>query len=286
MAKEQALSEFDIVINTPDGFTKADNFAGFVQPESFATIKTSESIHSIDQTIDSLLKAKSTIISSEKVTISDKKGVLVKSNETINGNDFQLLTLIFGDQISTITITASYPSHLVKGLASIIKTSLMSTRWLRLPQQQLFQGLPFALDQSDNLTIVKRTANSVVLINKVPFDTSETITPLLVASSVASEKEIIDIKAHSKQQLASQRFESEITITNEEETKINGIRAYHIIASATDKKTQLPVTIYQTIAFQQFKYLLIQGIVEQSEYAQYAPQFEQIIASVKFKKLK
>jgi hypothetical protein len=283
LAKDQTLSELDISMVTPEGFSKADNFNGFIQPESFATIKAGESIKPIADMIDSFLQNTPAITSRENVKISNKKGLLVKSNKTLNGNNFELWTLLFGDKISTITITASYPQHLNKGLSPALKTSLLSTRWLRLPSEQMFNGMPFVLDQSKDLQIVKRTANSVVMINKAPFDPQKSVTPLLVVSSVASDKELVDIQNFARQQLANKRFESNIGIEHEEEIKINGIRAYHITAKAIDKQTGLPVTLFQTIAFQPYKYLLIQGMTEQTHFSHFGPQFEQIAASVKFK---
>ncbi len=283
IAKEQTITKLDIVIDTPAGFTKADNFNGFVQAESFATLRMNETNQSFTAATDSFLQNASEIISRDNVTISDRQGLLVKHKKTLNGNAFEQWTLLFGDKISTITINASYPLHLNKGLSPVLKGSLLSTRWLRLPSQQLFQGLPFVLDQSDNLTIVKRTSNSVVLIDKAPYDNSKAVTPLLIASSATSETEIIDIIEFSKRQLASDKFKGEITIDSEKELKINGIRAYHIEASAVEKNTGLPVLIYQTIAFQRYKYLLTIGVVEKHQSAHFKPQFETIVSSLKFK---
>jgi hypothetical protein len=283
IAKEQSIELLDILMDTPPGFTKADNFNGFVQPESFATLRMSEINQSFTATSDSFLQNVSEIISRENVTISDRQGLLVKHKKTVSGNAFEQWTLLFGDNISTITIIASYPLHLNKGLSPVLKNSLLSTRWLRLPSQQLFQGLPFVLDQSDNLTIVKRTFNSVVLIDKAPYDNSKAMTPLFVVSSVTNETEIIDIIEFSKAKLADDRFKGEITIDSEKELKINGIRSYHIEASAIEKNTGLGVMLYQTIAFQPYKYLFTIGVVEKRQAAHFKPQFEAIVSSLKFK---
>lgn len=283
-AKDQTIEALDILIQTPEGFSKADNFSGFVQAESFATIKATENIQGIEQSINVLLQSSTAIATKKTVSISDRKGLLVKHNKTINGNQFELLTLIFGDEISTITLIASYPVHLAKGLSARLEKSLLSTRWLRLASQQIFQGLPFVFDQSKHLQIVKRTANSIVLIDKAPYDNTKAITPTLVVSAATSADIISDLQAFSKQQLSSARFNDEIIIKSEKPMTVNGIKAYHITAHVTDKKTGLPITFYQTIAAQKYRYLLVHGLVEQQQASQYLTQFSAIIDSLKFKK--
>jgi hypothetical protein len=281
-ASEQLLQ--DLVINTPKGFEPSPRFTGFEQVESFATIKLIEDNQAYTQTTTELLKSSKDIVSRENVMISGHHALLLKTNLTIGGSEFQRQTLLFGDQISTISIVASYPKLLSDPLADNIKQSLLSSRWLRSKQQQIFQGLPFIANPSELLQPVKRSSNSIVFIDKTPYDNSKTVTPLLVLSSVTSEQDIRDIDDFPVQQLKQQDAVQALEIVSQTEFKIDGIRAYQIIARAVDKKTTLPIFIYQAIAMQGKRYLLVQGRASQNQQAQFLGVFKQVTNSIKFRK--
>lgn len=150
---------------------------------------------------------------------------------------------------------------------------------------ELFKDLPFKVQQSQHLRFVKRTANSLILKDNGPYDRNKSVVPLMVLSSSESEQEIVDMIEFSKQQLHHSQSLSEVTIEQENTTTVAGIRAYHIIARAIDLKTSTSVMVFQTIAFQPNRYLLIQGLAAQTQAKQFTPQFNQIVDSVSFKKV-
>ncbi|MFT5164560.1 MAG: hypothetical protein ACI9FJ_003163, partial [Alteromonadaceae bacterium] len=135
-----------------------------------------------------------------------------------------------------------------------------------------------------DLHFAKRTLNSLVLKSNGPYDRSKTVIPLSILSSVKNEQGVVDIVAFSNQQLNNNQGVSNINITTAQEIKVAGIRAYQIIADAIDDKSASPIIIYQTIAFQPKRYLLILGISARSQAQQFLPQFKQVTDSVSFHK--
>lgn len=284
-AQEQHLQALDIVIDTPTGFVTSTRFTGFEQVESFATIKFAETGQSLAAVTSQWLNTHPAPLSSEDVTISGRSGLLLNNTKNINGNQFQQWTLLLGDKISSISIVASYPVALAGSMENLLKTALLSTRWLRQASKQIFQGLPFTVNQSKQLHFLKRTANSLILQDKTPYDRSKSIAPVMVISHAKSEQVITDIVAFARQQLNQSDMLEQIKITSEQEFKIAGIRSYRIIARARHKKTGLPVIFYQAIAFQQQRFLLLMGLAGETQQQQFLPQFEQVTASVSFKKV-
>lgn len=282
-ATEQHVKALDIVIDTPGGFTPSKRFNGFEQLESFATIRLSEHPQPLSALISTRLNANKSVLSSEEINISGRNGVLLKNATTLAGNTFEQWILLFGDKISSIEIIAAYPENLSKGMSPLLKKALLSSRWLRQSSEQLFQGLPFAAQQSEQLHFFKRTANSLILKDKAPYDKDKSVTPVMVISSAQSKQGIVDIVEFSKQQLEKNRMLENIRIDSEEEFKVAGIRSYRIIAEAKDRQTGVTVIFYQAIAFQEYRYLLLQGQAAHSQQAQFLPQFRQITDSVSFK---
>ncbi len=172
-----------------------------------------------------------------------------------------------------------------KPLTQLLALTLFSLVSMNIAANEaLFKGLPFNATPSTQLHFAKRTANSVVLIDKAPYDTSLTVTPLLIISSLNNEQTVNDRVAFSKQQLNKAENLQDITIKTEKAMTIAGIRAYQIIADATDKQTSQKVIVYQAIAFQPNRFLLIQGLAGKSQAERFLPQFNQITDSVSFKK--
>ena len=282
--QEHHIKSLDIVINTPDGFINIDSFSGLVQPQTLTTIRYIEKISDFENTKQQYIKTLVNIQEQQPITISDRNGLLIRHETSMNGTPFEVRSLLFGDKISTILLEATYPKNIATTTGATMLESLKSVRWLRMASEQLFKGLPFVADQSEQLQIVKRTDNAVVLIDPTPYDEQKAIVPLLVINSGNSEQPINEIEAFSRQFLKAKRFGEDIEILTQQATKVDNIQAFHIKATCTDKQTGKKAQIYQTVVYQQHRFLLIQGMVDITQAKQFWPQFEQITASVKFKK--
>lgn len=278
------IEALDITVEVPDGFVATANFNGIIHPQTFSTIKYREEILSLKQLSTLYTEQLDKIISQKEVNISGRQGLLIQLETTIHGNAFNQWTLMFGDDISTIILEATTPKMMGDELVGTLKNALLSTRWLRLPKDQQFQGLPFVLDESEQLKIIRRTENSVILADmSQKYDETSEIKPLLVVSTAETAEPINEIEALSNQLLRAKRFDKKIEKLSQQADKVDKIIAFHVHAKTTDKVTSKTVEIYQTVAYQKKKFLLIQGLVEPSQAKQFWPQFEQVTKSIKFK---
>ena len=281
-ATEQEIKDIDVKIDIPAGFTSASNFSGFVQPQTFTTIRYEEKIIPYNQAKQSTLNGLKNIEERQDITISEKPGILVRHHETLDGNDFERWTLVFGDNISSIAITASYPKIMAEKSADRMLAALKTTRWLRLQSEQVFTGLPFVADETEDLKITPRNLNSIVMLDKAMYDSSNVIIPSIVLSVGYSEKPLDEIATFSKQQLKAKRLEN-IEIIKQQGVSISNVQGFEITASAIDIRTNQPAKMIQTIIYMKNRYLLIQGLVSKDNAHKFWPQFQQVINSVKFK---
>lgn len=282
-AKEHNIEEIDITIDIPNGFVSAQNFAGFVHPQTFTTIRYEESLVSFAEAKTSLLQSLPDIEEQQPIEISNRSGILIRHSNVIDDNQFELWTLVFGDRISSIAVSASYPKTMGAKIADKMLAALKSTRWLRLASEQLFTGLPFVADQSKDLVITQRNKNAIVMSNKNPVDPKKSLNPIIALSVGAAEKPLDAIATFSRQLLKMNRIKDDIEVLNQQAVSISGIQGFEIIATATDKITGKPLKIMQTVLYQKHRYLLAQAMVEVIEAERYWPQFKAITNSVKFK---
>ena len=281
-AIEQEIKDIDVKIDIPASFVSASNFAGFIQPQTFTTIRYEEKIIPFNQAKQATLNGLKNIEQQQDITISEKPGILIRHNETIEGNAFERWTLIFGDNISSIAITASYPKIMAEKSGENMLAALKSTRWLRLPSEQIFTGLPFVANETEDLKITQRNLNSIVMLDKAMYDNSDVIIPSIVLSVGYSEKPLDEIATFSKQQLKAKRLEN-IEIIKQQGVSISNVQGFEITASATDNRTNTQAKFIQTIIYKKNRYLLVQGIVSKADAYKFWPQFQEVINSVKFK---
>lgn len=281
-AIEKDIKDIDVKIDIPASFVSANNFAGFVQPQTFTTIRYEEKVISFNQAKQATLNGLKDIQEQQDITISEKPGVLIRHHESIDGNEFERWTLIFGDNISSIAITASYPKIMAKKSSDNMLATLKSTRWLRLPSEQIFTGLPFVANETEDLKITQRNLNSIVMLDKAMYDNSDVIIPSIVLSVGYSEKPLEEIATFSKQQLKAKRLEN-IEIIKQQGVSISNVQGFEITASATDNRTNTQAKLIQTIIYKKNRYLLVQGIVSKADAHKFWAQFQEVINSVKFK---
>lgn len=282
-AKEQNIKEIDLQIDIPTGFAIAQNFSGFINPQTFTTIRYKETVIPFSEAKNTLLQSLENIEEQHPINVSGRPGLLVRYNDTIEDNQFELWTLLFGDKISTIAVTASYPKTTADKIASKMLDTLKTTRWLRLASEQIFTGLPFVVDQSEDLKITQRNINAIIMMDKTPYDPQKAFAPFIVLSVGSTDHALDAIATFSRQLLKAERLEDNIEILKQQAVSISGIQGFEITASATDKITGKPVKMLQTVIYQKHRYLLIQAIVESRQTERFWPQFKAVINSVKFK---
>ena len=278
----------DVTLTPPPGFIEATAFNGYLHPQFHASIE----IRELEAPIMSVLEQFSPELFEERGfevrhiqrSAVDGRTALVYFLIAPEGQpDVDQWQLLMGDEFTSLSIAASFPRIHTDTLSQPLGESLVSVRWARTPQQQLFRGLPFTVSEAEDLRFIKRSSNSIVLA-RIPEDgTAAPPTASVAISHLVSEAEISEARQLSKthlEQLSSLTVEG---IMEESETTIDGIKGYQIIARGQLEGQPSPVRFQQIIAYQPRKYLLVHSVVPESSAERYQPQVEAVIASIRFK---
>ena len=283
------VNGIDVVMDPPAGFRPATAFVGFQHVQSFSTIEVSE----LDAPFATIAAQISPEVFAEQDLVLAKKQAL-----RIDGRDALLLQLlagesavadfnkwmlVIGDSYRSLSITAAYPSASEEKQGGKMRDSLLTTRWLRTPQQQLFYDLPFTVVETTDLKYTRRTANMLVLADTSATGDLSSLSPSIVIGHIDSKAELVDIKEISHQQLEAMQSVEVLEVMEEGETKVDGIRAYRIVARARPRGGDVVLAFEQIIAFQLYKYLLVQSSGEEALADRYRPQFDEVVGSIGFK---
>ena len=279
----------DLWMEPPAGFTTATAFTGFQDVQSFSTIEVREVEAPIDaiagQLTGEALSGKGMdLVSEESLQIDGRRALLLQVAPRPSTPPFNKWLLVIGDQYRSVSITAAYPQQAGPEVAESLKQALLSSRWLRTAEQQLFYDLPFTVTQTEDLKYTRRTPKMLVLADASATGSLTPEAPSIVVGHVDSPTELVDIKAVSHAHLEQLKSLEIVSVLTGKETKVAGIRAYRIEAAARIKATDTPVRFEQILVFQPYKYLLIQSSVETAQAERYVPQFNEVVESVQFKK--
>lgn len=283
-AKEVKFESLGVSIKPPVAFVQAKRFTGFEQLETFTTIKIEELSLPFTKVLAKEMAANKPTVSSESVTISNLEGLLLEQQHTISGQAFAQMTLLFGDELSSIKIVASYPATMNQSMGPIIKTSLLSARMSKLTKARLFKGLPFKLNETGGMAYHMRATNSIVLKNKAPYDPKKTIAPTYIISHSLTDEPVSDIKEFSKQWLTRAQAFEQFEIVDFGQISVAGVPSYKVIAKAKNINSQLPVIFYQVITLQDKRFMLIHAYTSQSLSDKFLPVFENITQNIAFNK--
>ncbi len=287
-AEPARIEGVDLYIDAPPGFTPATAFTGLQQIETFTSIEVREVASPFETVADGLSADRlvlegATLLASEPFESEGRAALLLHLEQEVSGIPFNKWHLVIGDELRSLVVTATYPAWTAEAMSGPLRQSLLGAKWLRTREEQLFRDLPFTLAETQDLKFVKRTNNMLVLADVSETGALTGRSPSIVVGHLASEEELIDIKSIAHRQLAALNGIDITEILDEGETRIDGIRSYSINAKARMLATDSDVILEQVLAFQSFKYLLTQSVVEEALSARYAPQFDRVLASIRFK---
>lgn len=227
----------DFFIEAPDGFVRADTFAGLQQVETSSSIVVNEVAAAFDTVVASLSPDRLVL---EGILVSDstrfesggRPALLQHLEHDISGIPFHKWQLVIGDSLRTLIVTASFPAWAAGKMSEPLEASLRSANWMRSAQEQLFYDLPFTLKQTDDLKFVKRAPNTIVLADLAQTGELTGRSPSIVVGYLHSDDELVDRPAIAHRQLHSMKGIRDIEILEEGATTVDGIGAYVIRAKA------------------------------------------------------
>lgn len=283
LAEQYKLTDPPIIIEPPAGFSAATSFNGFEQIETFTTIKLEQNELTLSATLAAQLKQNLETLESENISVSGLEGLLITHQKTIGQTLFHQMSLIFGDELGSVKVIASYPQTMAKSMGPMIKKTLTGVKMRRVSQSRLFNRLPFVIQDSADLIYQTRTENSVILVDKAPYDPQTSFQPLYVVSHSQVTDNIDDVKQLAQQLIETNRAFRDITPVSQKYTTLAGVQAHRIIAKARHRETQVEVLFYQVLAINDNRFLVAQGAAPYTEKERFIIKFDQITDNISFK---
>lgn len=273
-----------VVLDPPPGFTAAEQFPGFIQKETSASIMVSEIPGPYAEvakgfTPSGFASKGMKLLKRESVPVAGSNGLLLRVSQQAHGTTFAKWMLAFGDARKTTLIVATYPADAEADLGVALRESVLSARHSG-HTPSLTEGLTFEITEKPPLRIAQRIGNAVILT--VGERTPDA--PLLViGSSVTEDLRIPNFSAHAKKRLHEIAHLADVELRTETAAKIDGLPGVTLTATGRDKKTGATQFVRQTTLYHDDGYFIAQGFTPPDQREAFEPVFEAIVASFRRK---
>jgi hypothetical protein len=276
------FAEVGMAIAKPDGFDKAETFNGFQQPSTNSSIM----LTSMPAPFSAIKKGFNTeqlasrglkLLSKGDVTINGQPGFLLHIAQSVSGQDFLKWIVVFGDEAQTNVVTAIFPKERSGDLGVSLKQVVLGVSIAKTNRQDI-PTLPFTLTPAPGLVRVPKTAalGKVLAFTKDGrFQSTKPSDPLLITALSLGAVPVIDPASFATRYL----YQTSYTIIEKIEStlpiNLDGLDGYETIAKGTDRKTGLPIKVYQVMLFPEAGgYVIMTGLVGAENAALYLPKFK------------
>ena len=250
----------------PQDFTVADNFAGFQQDESGASIMVLDVPGPFSEiskafTEEGLKSQGMTFISSEKLIFQDFQAALLTVQQEAYGQSFQKHIFAFGSERESILINGTFPSD-KNELNEPIRKALLTSYYDSAKNIDPFSTVDFEINPAGTgLVFAKSMANSLIFNRdgKLPSQLEDQAN--FIVGKAFSQVEVTDKELFAGTRLGQLPIEID-SILSTTSIKIDGLDGVEIIADGKNPQNGNKEKVYQTILFEDNLYYILLGSCE------------------------
>jgi len=277
-----------VALEPPEGFTPAEQFAGFQRLNPAASIMVMERPGKVLQVYSGMTKEALagqgiTLLGSEVVTLDGQAAMLYHVTQPGPGGVVEKWMVLFGDDANTVMVVAGFPQASASSMSEPMKRAVMSTTWNPAQPVDKFEGLPFRLADTASFKVASRSARKVTLTTS-GVDPRRAEDPVLVIVPSVNDEDIQDLESLARQRIGATATISQVTNISGSAVKVDGATGYELTGDATDANYGTALRVYQLIVVEGRKILMVQGRVAASQAAEFAPQFSRVARSVQRKR--
>lgn len=276
-----------VSIEAPPDFVLASQFAGLQNPELASSIMISELPAPVAGvtagfTAEGLLSRGMTLRSSEEVSVAGRPRRLISVTQVANGTTFEKWMAAFGNSSATVLVVATYPQTLASKLRAPMRSAVLSATWNPDARLDPFDGLSFRIRESKHLKIQNRVQNTILLAHpaRSPSSPAE---PFAVVGSSYSPVRIDDLERFARQRVTQTAQISDLRDIQGGYVEAAGRPAYEITARANDLESGESLSVYQLVLVEGDTYYLMQGMVGESRFDEYLPEFREVARSLEIR---
>jgi hypothetical protein len=278
-----------ISMNPPDGFTITSRFSGFFHQETTSSIMINELPAPFAEiakgfTEKGLNSQGMSLIEKSAVTFGTHPALLALVKQNASGNVFFKWILLFGDEENTEMLVAVFPDNAPSEWSKQLKNTLLTSRWHKDLDLDLFDGLHYRVEGHGDIKIAKKISNMLLLTKNGVIPNQPSGEPkVIISPSVSMDwqapKDKLNYTLNRLQQMTS-LCESPKTLSKQSIT-YDSLDGYQLEASCKHIKTGEQLFVLHTMIYSDHGYYVLNASVNHQQKQTYQPVFEHIFRSFK-----
>lgn len=288
-AKPQRVPGTRMTIVPPAGFAPATNFAGFIEPESNASLMLTEisapfSKLSASYQAEPMEKRGMILTASKSESLGNLLGLSIEFKQSMYGVNFNKYARLFGDENCCYLVLASVAEDTDPAIVKRLKEAMYSIAIdTNAKAPSLDEGLNFSIADGSILKKSRRLQNALIY-KPDKVDAEKKTAVLVVAPSIAAIK--IDNPAEfALNRLKNIETMTDLKVDSERDITIDGLKGREIKASAKEIKSGAQSYVYQVMLFDTSGYYyIVQGLSPIDNKAAMDKEFSAITNTFRLKK--
>jgi hypothetical protein len=282
----QQVGSTKVRLLPPENFVPADRFSGFFQESSGASIMVVEMPAPFSElkagftNRDLMLQRGLTLLEQTPVSIQGRDAILLHVEQAAHGLEFRKWILALGNESETVLATATFPKEQAEKLSESVKQSLLTLQWDQNQDTRQPRSLVYGVQASGDLKLAGELDGSQFYAKNGSVPTQSKEDPFFVVAHSLSAQVILDPKAYTQARLLKTQDLEAIRILSTDDITIDGLSGYVITATAQEKGSKTPTTVYHVMLFEPDQnYFIMQGFVGTAIADQYLPVFKRMAQS-------
>ena len=278
-----------ISIDPPEGFIPSTRFSGYSHEETASSIMINELPAPFAEitkgfTKQALSRQGMSLLKMNEAMIGPHRALLYLVKQKVAVGTFLKWILVFGDDKNTEMVIALFPERAPTEWSELLKETLLASHWHQDLTTNIFEGLPYRIQEQGDLKIAKKISTSLlitrngVLPNKPNSEPKVIIGPSFKADWQEPEDKLTYTINRLKQMTNLCRSPD---ITSKNSVSYDSLDGHQIEASCKHVSTGEQLYLLHAMIYSEQGYYLFSGIVNDLEKDAYRPVFEKIFRSFK-----
>ena len=272
-------------IKAPAGMTKADNFAGFIDPNTNASLMVTEMPAPFKQltegfTDERLAARGMQLVGKQSKEKGEYQGLEVDLTQKLYGTSVKKHVYIFGNDNFSIVATATLLEGTPDSIMAKLREAIYSITIDTTSQPSLDEGLPYKLKETANLKRATRLQNTL-LFNKAGKTNPPEKGPLFLSSQSIMKVRIEQPDDFARRRIKDTPYVKDMEIEKEQDIELSGLKGRKLLARGVDAKTAEKTFVYMILLFEKDGYYILQGISPESMRPIMEKEFDEISGSFK-----
>lgn len=278
------IADTRVSIELPAGFAVSEDFPGIVHEETPSSIVVSEIPLPRREVLgwlepDALEARGIELIDAAEIQLDGEQASLHYVAEEHGEVELRRWILVYGDASGAAMIVATTHEALETWMGRHLVTALVSARWHREQDIDLFAGLDFRISRTGRLAFAPRPRGGLVLIRSDQIGVVTGGDPRFIVEQFPKDVEIEDLERLAHEHLALTHQAASVENASGRRLALDGLEAYEIVADGSDFETLVPLLVYQVLAIDAERYYVLRGFADHGERDRHLDEFRSITRS-------